>query len=453
MNGHVIPASSQSSLPSNSKSKSYGHRSNRSCPPGPIPAAPPALVRRDEHGVEWIAFQYSKDRVRTEYCIRCDIDSVDVNMLSRSFRKDNCIYPRADVPEHQYLGNRHKYENECNRIGWALADLNPVLRGKRGLIQRAVDSWRNSNADPKVRSRRVRRLSKQSQYKQYQQQHQHQQVAHDSPNFGQINSSGSANTDFQMALNPFTPGLMTGSGPDSWKLMVGANDFKYEHVASNPTFIARTLSTSSASSSSSSSSFATQVPSRRTPVSCLESVSNLNNYTPIEQDSSLSSYSLSSYYPSFNSLSSFGSDISSEPKKGLKYVILDSDANDEAASRIRIRVTVDLVDLEQIPDKYRIDHAVYPRSIMASLSPHFQRPCPDSIMDSNKLEKEINEIGIKMAWLQPRVFEGRMQFLQRAIDAYRSKCASISGPNYELAPRKGRARWLARHHIPAMVQV
>jgi hypothetical protein len=45
-------------------------------------------------------------------------------------------------------------------VGWALAQLNPCLRGKRGLIQRAVDSWRNSNQDPRLRSRRVRRMAK-----------------------------------------------------------------------------------------------------------------------------------------------------------------------------------------------------------------------------------------------------------------------------------------------------
>ena len=52
------------------------------------------------------------------------------------------------------------YESECNAVGWALAQLNPPLREKRGLIQRAVDSWRNSNQDVRLRSRRVRRMAK-----------------------------------------------------------------------------------------------------------------------------------------------------------------------------------------------------------------------------------------------------------------------------------------------------
>ncbi|KAK9244734.1 hypothetical protein V1506DRAFT_540439 [Lipomyces tetrasporus] len=85
-------SSEVSSLPGQTtQAQPHGPAPTRSCPPGPIPAAPPALVRRDEHGVDWIAFQYSKDRVRTEYCIRCDVESIDLTSLSKSFRKQNCV--------------------------------------------------------------------------------------------------------------------------------------------------------------------------------------------------------------------------------------------------------------------------------------------------------------------------------------------------------------------------
>lgn len=95
-----------------------------------------------------------------EYTIRCDVESVDTNQLSAEFKTENCVYPRACCAKDQYRGNRLQYETECNTVGWALAQLNPPLRGKRGLIQRAVDSWRNSNQDPRLRSRRVRRMAK-----------------------------------------------------------------------------------------------------------------------------------------------------------------------------------------------------------------------------------------------------------------------------------------------------
>jgi len=133
---------------------------NPNAAPGPIPATTPLVVRQDTNGVQWIAFEYSRDRVKMEYTIRCDVESVNHEELSPEFKTENCVYPRACCPKDQYRGNRLQYETECNTVGWALAQLNPPLRGKRGLIQRAVDSWRNSNQDPRLRSRRVRRMAK-----------------------------------------------------------------------------------------------------------------------------------------------------------------------------------------------------------------------------------------------------------------------------------------------------
>ena len=133
---------------------------NPNAAPGPIPATTPLVVRQDTNGVQWIAFEYSRDRVKMEYTIRCDVESVNQEELSAEFKTENCVYPRACCPKEQYRGNRLQYETECNTVGWALAQLNPPLRGKRGLIQRAVDSWRNSNQDPRLRSRRVRRMAK-----------------------------------------------------------------------------------------------------------------------------------------------------------------------------------------------------------------------------------------------------------------------------------------------------
>lgn len=133
---------------------------NPSAAPGPIPATTPLVVRQDNNGVQWIAFEYSRDRVKMEYTIRCDVESVNVEELSQEFKSNNCVYPRACCGKDQYKGNRLHYESECNAVGWALAQLNPNLREKRGLIQRAVDSWRNSNQDVRLRSRRVRRMAK-----------------------------------------------------------------------------------------------------------------------------------------------------------------------------------------------------------------------------------------------------------------------------------------------------
>lgn len=157
------PGHANSSAPSTSHGLHQspgGASSNSNAAPGPIPATTPLVVRQDNNGVQWIAFEYSRDRVKMEYTIRCDVESVSTDTLDPVFKTENCVYPRAVGPKDQYRGNRYNYETECNNVGWSLAELNPCLRGKRGLIQRAVDSWRNSNQDPKLRSRRVRRQAK-----------------------------------------------------------------------------------------------------------------------------------------------------------------------------------------------------------------------------------------------------------------------------------------------------
>lgn len=154
------PTSNANTFQAPGSAQQGGPGLNPNAAPGPIPATTPLVVRQDNDGVQWIAFEYSRDRVKMEYTIRCDVESVNVESLGQDFKTENCVYPRACCSKDQYRGNRLNYESECNTVGWALAELNHCLRGKRGLIQRAVDSWRNSNQDPRLRSRRVRRMAK-----------------------------------------------------------------------------------------------------------------------------------------------------------------------------------------------------------------------------------------------------------------------------------------------------
>lgn len=127
--------------------------------PGPIPATQP-VVSNQQNGRKTIQFEYSKDRVKVMHEVYIDIDTVNVDELSFDFKEKNCVYPRALKNRNEYKGARFQYEDNCNRVGWGLSVLNEELRTKRGLIQRAVDSYRNCAADPKLRSRRVRRLQK-----------------------------------------------------------------------------------------------------------------------------------------------------------------------------------------------------------------------------------------------------------------------------------------------------
>lgn len=120
-----------------------------------LPASQPYIKLVD--GEERLCFKYntkvSESALSTmpkaeleenEFCVRFDLDSVDISKLNEKFKAENCIYPRANIPYEMYIGNRWSYETECNRLAWQFVSLNPVLLyGKKGLIQRAVDSFRN----------------------------------------------------------------------------------------------------------------------------------------------------------------------------------------------------------------------------------------------------------------------------------------------------------------------
>ncbi|KAI8986574.1 hypothetical protein BDB01DRAFT_786093 [Pilobolus umbonatus] len=110
-------------------------------------------------GVEWVSFVYSHNRTLKRYSIRTDLQQVELDVIDDKFKNENCVYPRANLPKEEYHGNRWAYETECNVLGWKLAWLNKdEIAGKRGLIQRAVDSYRNRY--PSMRSRRVARQEK-----------------------------------------------------------------------------------------------------------------------------------------------------------------------------------------------------------------------------------------------------------------------------------------------------
>lgn len=122
-----------------------------------LPASQPYIRTID--GEERLCFKYNTKVSETamnampraelednEFCVRFDIETVDVSKISEKFKADNVIYPRANIPKESYTGNRWIYETECNKLAWQFVTLNHVLLyGKKGLIQRAVDSYRKFN--------------------------------------------------------------------------------------------------------------------------------------------------------------------------------------------------------------------------------------------------------------------------------------------------------------------
>ncbi|KAG1145210.1 hypothetical protein G6F37_010949 [Rhizopus arrhizus] len=161
---HPAPATSGASSTSNEKSTvNVATTTNSTVMTTTTASAAPATnndpVAEVKDGVEWVSFVYSHNRTLKRYSIRTDIQNVVLEAVDDKFKAENCVYPRANLPKEIYKGNRWAYETECNDLGWKLAWLNKEeIAGKRGLIQRAVDSYRNRY--PSMRSRRVARQEK-----------------------------------------------------------------------------------------------------------------------------------------------------------------------------------------------------------------------------------------------------------------------------------------------------
>ncbi|KAK5076627.1 hypothetical protein LTR64_005894 [Lithohypha guttulata] len=466
-------------------SQGAGASAGSNAAPGPIPATTPLVVRQDNNGVQWIAFEYSRDRVKMEYTIRCDVESVDTNSLATEFKSDNCVYPRACVPRDQYKGNRLTYESDCNQVGWALAELNPCLRGKRGLIQRAVDSWRNSNQDPRLRSRRVRRQAK----------------INNKPkasSAGLTQPTGAVPTGLPGPSSMPVPGVR---GPNS---LSSAGSQVHHHHGQHDITSPTVQDPSSASSYSNPQSM-------HRPASTNQHLSSPNDmrhaqtfpgYQPYPQGPSALTPSMAPPMP--GSIHQYARPpgntvmVSSERRKRedddtelfgdlpegkkRKFILVD---DTQKSARVRVKVTLDTVNVQDIPDSYRRQNSVYPRSyypIQMQAEPAAGRfaaedaesegaptvgkmtvPCTTtggesqvevSQLTRSKREREgkINELGYRMAWGQGRVFSNRPIFLARALDAYRTKQRSAlvgAGQDTSTIPshlevRPGKRRWFER---------
>ncbi|KAE8137054.1 hypothetical protein BDV38DRAFT_271651 [Aspergillus pseudotamarii] len=480
-----------------------------SAAPGPIPATTPLVVRQDSNGVQWIAFEYSRDRVKMEYTIRCDVESVNVDSLSQEFKTENCVYPRACCSKDQYRGNRLVYETECNAVGWALAELNPALRGKRGLIQRAVDSWRNSNQDPRLRSRRVRRMAKMNRRQGLPAQppshmatatpvapgvpgasltapgprpslgplamgppqlHHH----HAQPEGNTSNEEVSGTADFGNGTNrpPAPDGHPTpGHSPTEIRT---AQVFHGFPAFPPPSGGARGPSIPPLIRDSGIAALGRH-PAVATSSSKIEEVEDDDGNDDDERN------------PSNDAL--FG--VFPEGKR-RKFILVD---DNQRGCRVRVKVMLDQVDMNEIPDSYRMSNSVYPRTyfpIQMKNPPGRVIPGRRYIKDENDEDDEetptvgrilvpapsvegeseiavpklsrarrnkevlLNDLGYRMSWSQSRVFAGRMLFLQRSLDAYRNKMRSTmlaAGQEPTAIPRHfetraGKRRFLERKRRP-----
>lgn len=430
-------------------------------------------------GVQWIRFEYSKDRVKVSYEIRCDVDSVDTNALNQTHKDQNCVYPRACSSKEPYRGNRLQYETECNEVGWALAELNPSLRGKRGLIQRAVDSWRNSNRDQKLRSRRVRRLAKSTKRSGHQ----------------RSEDAGSPNSTSFIEQRP-----LPGDGPVHHHRMTQdllqqqADDTRYhdDHslVEQQSTPISPHYPRVSQSLYPNSNSTFNAAPSTTIAGPHGHSPAGAAAVFPANNTSSSSS-TLASHQPSTSNSSAhtagiWGDAAKLHPRKSITVKDMEKDSN------LRVIIKLDGFDAAEIPDSFRQKHSVYPRSYLplATHSPAHgldddnrlfddgdgdadadaahptdasasasatassaaaaarmlvpirlqdgwtapALPLPRPTTSRRARERALNELGVRMCWDYIQSYKGRPIFIQRSRESASASASAFLPPPLPLRP-------------------
>ncbi|KAJ5573949.1 uncharacterized protein N7459_008376, partial [Penicillium hispanicum] len=492
-----LSTSSNAGLPASNLHQTSPLGTSSTAAPGPIPATTPLVVRQDSNGVQWIAFEYSRDRIKMEYTIRCDVESVNVDNLSQDFKTENCVYPRACCSKDQYRGNRLVYETECNAVGWALAELNPSLRGKRGLIQRAVDSWRNSNQDPRLRSRRVRRQAKLN---------RRQSVpAAPTPHMAPPTPVGL----------PSAPMPAPGPRPSISSLTMAPPQLHHHHAQPDGSPKIEEVSGTTEYHTSTQHSVDTgPLPPPPLPATDIRPAQVFHDSTlvplpasaspsmpPLMRDSSFGSLgrhptiaTSSNHLPAAPSADTEGDqDPSNEelfsqlPDGKRRTFILVEDP--QRGSRVRVKVMLDKVKMDEIPDSYRMTNAVYPRTYF----PVQMKDAPGRVVPSKRFFRDdtehtedstvgrttvpapsldgerdidvpklshrrhhkevlLNDLAYRLSWSQSRVFAGRTLFLQRSLDAYRNKMRTsmlAAGLDPSEVPehfdtRRGKRRFLER---------
>jgi hypothetical protein len=167
--------------------------------------------------------------------------------------------------------------------------------------------------------------------------------------------------------------------------------------------------------------------------------------------------------------------------KKRKFILVD---DTQRGTRVRVRVTLDTVKMEEIPDSYRKSNSVFPRSYfplqMSSppasprgsrvfddeAEPEDEPDCPltgsqlvpvpvleggearvpKPRLTRTKRRKEItlNDLGYRMSWSQGRVFAGRTLFLQKSCEwtalCHEAVCQETNGVQWmPIATRCGAA--------------
>ncbi|PVU97733.1 hypothetical protein BB561_000373 [Smittium simulii] len=310
----------------------------------------------DNEGVPFISFTYTKRGKLLRHTIRCDIDKTLISEIPSSFRLNNCVYPKAYCNKCDYQGNRWDYETACNDYGWRLAFLNQEqLAGKRGMLQRAVDSYRNL-----MSGRKNRRISKQQKLM------QPEYIVGSGPN-----------------------GLLNYENPSH----VGTSKSNNNESEKNVTKIKNNLGLKSSADPKDNSKDMTirkHIVSDRGELKTLKF--RKTHILPKLRDIS------ETLHVSANSL----------PKMLLVDVFTRS-----RFDRIRIKADLGSVSSSTVPKEFQNAHCVYPRAQSTAKERY------KGALGRWAFEVTCNEISWKLAWLnQPRLTSKR-PVMQKCLDAYR----------------------------------
>jgi len=170
--------------------------------------------------------------------------------------------------------------------------------------------------------------------------------------------------------------------------------------------------------------------------------------------------------------------------KRRKFILVD---DDRRPSRARVKVVVEDVNMDDIPDSYRMSCAVYPRTYFpvqmksqpgrvvpgkryfrddgqddeATVIGRVTVPAPSLDGDSEtavpkitrkryKKDVMLNDLSYRLGWCQSRTFEGRMLFLQRSCTFSPSlACIACRYPACLSVHVKRTDGMAVSHHMPA----
>lgn len=77
-------------------------------------------AKRQKGVAKQLTLEVPEKGISTKIRIRVDIDTVDLISIPEEFKKNNCAFPKANVPKNEYQGNKYELETAWNELGWKL---------------------------------------------------------------------------------------------------------------------------------------------------------------------------------------------------------------------------------------------------------------------------------------------------------------------------------------------